>query len=87
MKRDKSSYLLDGTFTFENYRKMSMQQAYYALCYPQDSKSKCQCKCMKECANASQRFKEKYGCSVFCKCSANYVNKFKKKLQVIITQQ
>ena len=44
---EKRQAILDGTFAFENYRKMSMQQAH-ALCYPQDSKSKRRCRCLKE---------------------------------------
>ena len=59
----------------ENQRKMSMQEAH-ALCYPQDSKSKRRCKCMKECTNACGCFKEKNDCSVSCKCSAKFMNKF-----------
>ena len=76
---EKRQAILDGTFACENYRKMSMQQAH-ALCYPQDSKSKQRCRCLKECTNACGCFKEKHGCSVSCKCSAKCMNKFNKQL-------
>ena len=76
---EKRQAILDGTFACENYRKMSMQQAH-TLCYPQDSKSKRRCSCLKECTNACGCFKEKYGCIVSCKCSAKCMNKSNKQL-------
>jgi len=37
-------------------------------------------KCMKECTNACECFKEKHVCSMSCQCSAKYMNKFNKQL-------
>ena len=76
---EKRQAILDGTFACENYRQMSTQQAH-ALCYPQDSKSKQRCRCLKECTNTCGCFKEKHGCSVSCKCSTKCMNKFNKQL-------